>query len=216
MATGDSTVSTIEEPEAAEVFPDSYFSDLQTQALEAQHLLSGIERLLIESAESGGGPDHTGSGLPWFGYLRRVVLVVFAAIFLAFPRQTLLALGVLVGVVALAIHLTMIKPWQDEKALLAKIKADLAYDVGACSRECLLLISMRNSSRSALDKISWEVEAYQPGYSTNLAPYGSGYSSDKILQPGERWRDCYTLPGDVAQRNDAASLRYSVHVTSAR
>ena len=42
--------------------------------------------------------------------------------------------------------------------------------------------------------MSWDVDAYQLGYSTNLAGYDNDYYCDKILNPGEGWTLCYRVP----------------------
>jgi hypothetical protein len=56
-------------------------------------------------------------------------------------------------------------------------------------------VLITNASSKTVLSVAWELEAYVPGHSSNVVPYGSGiYSSDAILKPGFMQSWCYPLP----------------------
>lgn len=89
--------------------------------------------------------------------------------------------------------------WQDhrEKRNLAYLETRITYAPDQCSADRPLAMTLKNGSKAALVELRWEVAAYRPGETVNLArpmydtPHYRGPSG---LLPGETWTSCLPLP----------------------
>ncbi len=128
-----------------------------------------------------------------------------------FPRETLGCLGVVVGFAALLGYVLIFKPEQDRKHLQEQVVVSVSFDPKGCSTNYPLLIDVHNRSNKTIRKTSWDINVYQPGYSSDLSGYSNDYFSDKILQPGQSWSACYILPSTLKQKDlDPGKLEYKV------
>lgn len=127
------------------------------------------------------------------------LLAFFGFLFflIKFPRQILTGIGIIVGCIALLIYAFIYLPDKNRKMLQEKIVVTVSYDTTKCGVGYPLSISITNSSNKTISKVTWNIDAYQSGYSTNLASYNNDYLCDKILKPGERWTLCYTVPSSL-------------------
>ncbi|MBI4681220.1 MAG: hypothetical protein HY753_08500 [Nitrospirae bacterium] len=141
-----------------------------------------------------------------------IALFGFLFFLINYPRQILTGIGIIVGVVALLIFVTIYLPEQNRKMIQDKIDIKVAYGINNCGMGGRSLsISIYNGSNKTISKVTWRVDAYQPGYSTNLAGYDNDYYCDKILKPGERWTSCYTVPSTLnAEGKPIGLLQYSI------
>ncbi|SFP26077.1 hypothetical protein SAMN05216229_101196 [Geopseudomonas sagittaria] len=88
--------------------------------------------------------------------------------------------------------------WQDnrEQRRLEQIEFRLELD-GNCPGDRPLRAQLRNGSDAGLHDLRWQVGAYQPGDSINLADsrYDSPrYRAPHTLLPGSDWSECLPLP----------------------
>lgn len=81
----------------------------------------------------------------------------------------------------------------------------MSKDETRCSASLPIFIGYVNHSSKTIERISFEVESYKPGFSTNLLPT-KYISYDRITAPGEGWGECWSL--DVSQHtSDVLHIR---------
>jgi hypothetical protein len=88
--------------------------------------------------------------------------------------------------------------WQDsrEQRRLDHLELSLELDA-SCPGDRPLRAQLRNGSDAVLHELRWQVGAYQPGDSINLAAqrYDSPhYRVPQTLLPGSAWQECLPLP----------------------
>ena len=123
-----------------------------------------------------------------------LALIACFALFVMFPKRMLGLAGVIVALItALVIYWVIsakIESFQEDKVLLS-----VDYSTTNCDAQHPLTVTIRNTSSRTLTDVSWDVEAYRPGYSTNLSDSHLGYyKSDRILASGQSYTMCYGLP----------------------
>ena len=138
-----------------------------------------------------------------------IIFIAFLFFLFSFPKQTLGCLGVIVVLALLLYYLVIYQPEQARKELRDQVVVSVSYNEENCAKKYPLLVKIHNKSSKTVTKVSWDLDVYQPGYSTDLAGYAD-YSSDKILRPGEEWQTCYTLPRNIANRVDQERLEYRI------
>jgi len=74
------------------------------------------------------------------------------------------------------------------------ITISMSYNITNCGLGYPLLVNVVNNSKDTIKEISWELGAFNPGFSTNISRYMARYSCDKILFPGQQWNFCKELP----------------------
>ncbi|MFZ2289209.1 MAG: multidrug transporter [Halopseudomonas yangmingensis] len=125
-----------------------------------------------------------------------VVLLAWILLLLRFPRIMIPAsLGVLAVALLLAVSVG-VKQWLDSRQL-ARIDIRIEYAPQQCEFGKPLLVRIDNRSERTAQRISWQLLARQPGYSSNLIDTGStdaGWETDRALAPGEQWQHCLRLP----------------------
>ncbi|CAD5107797.1 multidrug transporter [Zestomonas carbonaria] len=89
--------------------------------------------------------------------------------------------------------------WQDlrERRHLAHLELRIAYAPDRCSADRPLALDLKNGSRVPLQELRFEVAAYRPGDTVNLARNlydAPRYRGPGELLPGETWHDCLPLP----------------------
>lgn len=102
--------------------------------------------------------------------------------------------------------------WQEsrDERDLAHLELRLRYDPQQCPADRPLAVSLSNGSSAALQELRWEVAAYLPGQSVNLAQrlYQSPrYSGPGELLPGASWHECMPLP-DLRSGYRPATLEF--------
>lgn len=102
--------------------------------------------------------------------------------------------------------------WQESRdaRYLAHLELRLNYAPQQCPADRPLALHLKNGSDAALLELRWEVAAYRPGSSTNLAQrlYESPrYSGPGELLPGAHWQACLPLP-DLRSGYSPASLEF--------
>lgn len=89
--------------------------------------------------------------------------------------------------------------WQEsrENRNLAHLELRLSYAPQSCPADRPLSLHLHNGSDAALQELRWQVTAYRPGDSVNLAQrlYETPrYSGPGELLPGADWHTCLPLP----------------------
>lgn len=118
--------------------------------------------------------------------------LVFAVIFLRFPRKTLFItaclclLGIIVGGVGLAV--SGLSDWQRTKKREA-IALTIEANESRCPPSRPIFVTLVNKSGDTTTRVSIHAESRRPGYSKLI---WSGYfESDKILKDGESLLGCF-------------------------
>jgi hypothetical protein len=109
-------------------------------------------------------------------------------------RALLISLAALLGLGLVALGVI----WQDsrEQRRLEHLELSLTLDA-SCPADRPLRARLRNGSDAVLHELRWQVGAYQPGDSINLADsrYDSPrYRAPQTLLPGSDWSECMPLP----------------------
>lgn len=89
--------------------------------------------------------------------------------------------------------------WQEsrENRNLAHLELRLSYAPESCPADRPLELHLHNGSEAALQELRWQVSAYRPGDSINLAQRlfeAPRYSGPGELLPGADWQTCLPLP----------------------
>ena len=89
--------------------------------------------------------------------------------------------------------------WQEsrENRNLAHLELRLSYAPQSCPADRPLQLHLHNGSNAALQELRWQVSAYRPGDSVNLAQRlyeAPRYSGPGELLPGADWQSCLPLP----------------------
>jgi hypothetical protein len=114
------------------------------------------------------------------------------------PRTTLKVIGVVVAVLLVAgaviyyYQLNSPSTYMDRDS---HVWVTVSYDATACSKDHPLRVIISNRADAALEKIEWQMAAFVPGRSSNIAPYQSApYMSDHIIEPNKMITLCYNTP----------------------
>lgn len=76
------------------------------------------------------------------------------------------------------------------------IELTTEYKGDRCTGEYPLLVEVTNKSSKVILSYTFHIKARRPGYSTNLARSYESYSSDRIINPNERWAMCWKIVKD--------------------
>lgn len=89
--------------------------------------------------------------------------------------------------------------WQEnrEDRHLAQVQLRLSYAPERCPANRPLALDLENASDASLLTLRWQIAAYRPGDSVNLAEHS--YESPRYRGPGKllagaSWQDCLPLP----------------------
>ena len=113
--------------------------------------------------------------------------------------------GVVIGVVIIGTigallyeDINRVKKLEADKKQYEAVSITISYDTKHCPEEYPLLTIISNDSKKIVEKVSWSISAYKPGYSNDLVRNHSfsqpPYSSDKILNQGQWFSSCYKVP----------------------
>lgn len=125
-----------------------------------------------------------------------ILLVSWLTLLIRYPSKALpITLAALIGLGLVASWVL----WQEsrENRHLAHLELRLNYAPNACPADRPLSVELKNGSSAALLELHWEVAAYRPGDTINLAQrlYESPrYSGPGELLPGAHWQACQPLP----------------------
>ena len=144
------------------------------------------------------------------------VAVVLGVILLIgmFPKQMLGILGVLVLLIA-TVFLYFQGQADERQREKDSVQVSVKYDEETCNEEFPLFVAVRNTGYNPVNKVSWNLAAYRPGYSSNVISYGTDFSwdtpyyTDKILNTGEEIRLCYKVP-TIDGKFDPGALNYEI------
>lgn len=144
-------------------------------------------------------------------------LAVLVFFLVQYPKKTLqigcAAAALLVcGVVAMW-YFFEARPNRILTERLEKVLVAVRYAPETCTAEAPLSVAIKNTGRETVAKITWSIQVFRPGYSSNIAEYSSGYSSDRILARGESFQMCVPVPSlnSDARLLDRAGLTYEVY-----
>jgi len=89
--------------------------------------------------------------------------------------------------------------WQEsrENRNLAHLELRLSYAPERCPADRPLELQLHNGSEAALQELRWQISAYRPGDSVNLAQRlfeAPRYSGPGELLPDADWQACLPLP----------------------
>jgi len=140
------------------------------------------------------------------------ILFFFGFLFFLFrfPKQTLVLIGLLFLACFILWQAFIGGPEQERKAIENAVSVELSFNTSVCSEKYPLFVKITNNSRKTIDKVTWYLNIYVPGYSTDLSGYNDNYSCDKILKPGEVYTLCYMLPSSLDNGHPPSSLKYEV------
>lgn len=125
-----------------------------------------------------------------------ILVLSWLILLIRYPSKALpISLAALIGLGLVASWVL----WQESRETrhLAHLELRLVYDPQDCPANRPLALTLKNGSTAALLELRWQIAAYRPGDSTNLAErlYESPrYSGPGELLPGATWQDCLPLP----------------------
>lgn len=125
-----------------------------------------------------------------------ILVLSWLVLLIRYPSKALpITLAALVGLGLVASWVL----WQEsrENRHLAHLELRLSYAPHDCPADQPLSVELKNGSTAALLDLRWQVAAYRPGDTTNLAErlYESPrYSGPGELLPGASWQACQPLP----------------------
>ena len=125
-----------------------------------------------------------------------ILVLSWLVLLIRYPSKALpISLAALIGLGLVASWVL----WQESRETrhLAHLQLRLVYDSQNCPANRPLALTLKNGSSAALLELRWQIAAYRPGDSVNLAErlYESPrYSGPGELLPGATWQDCLPLP----------------------
>ncbi|WP_372877047.1 multidrug transporter [Pseudomonas sp.] len=125
-----------------------------------------------------------------------ILVLSWLILLIRYPSKALpISLAALIGLGLVASWVL----WQESRETrhLAHLQLRLDYDPQNCPANRPLAVELKNGSSAALLELRWQIAAYRPGDTTNLAErlYESPrYSGPGELLPGATWQDCLPLP----------------------
>lgn len=125
-----------------------------------------------------------------------ILVLSWLVLLIRYPSKALpITLAALVGLGLVASWVL----WQEsrENRHLAHLELRLNYAPQNCPADRPLSVELKNGSSAALLELHWQVAAYRPGDTINLAErlYESPrYSGPGELLPGSSWQSCQPLP----------------------
>lgn len=124
------------------------------------------------------------------------LLLIWLILLIRFPRVMVPASGVLVALALLLAAGVGLKQWFDGRSA-AQLEIRIEYLPEACDFGRPLQVHIENRGERTASRISWQLLATQPGYSSNLldvAVTATSYQIDQPLASGESWQRCYAVP----------------------
>ena len=124
------------------------------------------------------------------------LLIVWLVLLVRFPRVMLRATAVLVIIAALIAAGAAFWQWQ-ERQRTERIDFDIRFDALGCNLAQPIRVRLTNQSGREAKQIRWELQAVQPGYSTNLVDTSSdaaSYRTEQALPAGEVFEQCLPPP----------------------
>jgi hypothetical protein len=151
-----------------------------------------------------------------------ITAVFLVVVFLLYKRpeqtqrgiaKTLLVVLGLFALFAVLFGLSSVQEEQRRKAERAEeanVVVTANYRVADCPAEKPLEVLIMNGSSKTVKAVSWDLEAFVPGHSTNLLDYATSYNSDAILKPNQFVAYCYPPPKLKYADVDAALLEFKI------
>lgn len=140
-----------------------------------------------------------------------ILFLLFLFLLFRFPKQMIGLIGMLILIAAIGWYLLVTVPEQQKKELEESVAISLTYDEKQCGKGYPLRVRITNGSDKTIKKVTWDLNAYVPGYSTDISGY-QNYKCDKILKPGQNWETCYSLPSELTNsKRNLSSLEYKVN-----
>lgn len=125
-----------------------------------------------------------------------ILLLSWLILLIRYPSKALpISLAALVGLGLVASWVL----WEEsrEKRHLAHLELRLSYAPQTCPTDRPLALHLHNGSQAALLELHWQIAAYRPGDTINLAERlyeAPRYSGPGELLPGADWQTCLPLP----------------------
>ena len=125
-----------------------------------------------------------------------ILVLSWLILLIRYPSKALpVSLAALVGLGLVASWVL----WQEGRDThdLARLELRLDYAPDSCPADRPLALTLKNRSDAALLELQWQIAAYRPGDSVNLAERlfeTPRYSGPGELLPGADWQTCLPLP----------------------
>ncbi len=138
-----------------------------------------------------------------------VLFLTWLVLLVRYPAKALpLSLAAVLGVALIAVWVL----WEErgEEHRFARLDIQLTYAPQTCPADRPLEIRVRNGDDAVLRDFAWQVQAFRPGDTINLAQPSYDhprYLGPSELQPGTQWQDCLALP-PIRQGYRAQSLEF--------
>lgn len=145
------------------------------------------------------------------------LLLIWLILLVRFPRVMLPASAILMVIALLLAAAVGIGQWRHERQV-SRIEISVRYLPDACEFGKPVQVSIRNASSRTTRQISWQLNATQPGYNTNLVNLGVAASTYQMTQPlaaREHWQQCYAAP-PLRSGYRAADVQYHAKRISAQ
>lgn len=138
-----------------------------------------------------------------------ILILTWLILLLRYPAKALpLSLAAVLGLALIALWVL----WEERgtERRFSRLDIQLTYAPQSCPADRPLSIRVRNGSDAVLRDLAWQVQAFRPGDTINLAQPSyehPRYLGPSELQPGAQWQDCLVLP-PIRQGYRARSLEF--------
>jgi len=131
--------------------------------------------------------------------------IILLLLLLSFPKQMIGGLLLIAGLS----YYYMDKNNKQRAIEQKNLQIYISYNLKECNLEYPLHIRITNTGRKVVNLVSWKINAYRVGYSSNLLDNNNNYSTDKILKYYETYMSCYKVP-NIKQKLDVSLLEYQI------
>ena len=113
-----------------------------------------------------------GEGVMWI--FATAVFLVLVFFLYRRTKTTLNVLGVALALIVGTIALIVSYDCQDPSTYVdrgSQVSVSVSYNLNGCDNAHPLMVTITNGADKTLEKIEWQIAAYVPGRSTNIAKY---------------------------------------------
>ncbi|MBM7060050.1 multidrug transporter [Pseudomonas sp. UL073] len=138
-----------------------------------------------------------------------LLILTWLVLLIRYPAKALpISAAALIGLLLVGAWMYWLD--QREKRQLAHLELRIAFAPERCPADRPLALDLKNGARAPLQELRWDVAAYRPGDTVNLARNlydAPRYRGPGELLPGDSWQDCLPLP-TLRAGYRAATLEY--------
>ncbi|MDO6528169.1 hypothetical protein Q4519_21085 [Motilimonas sp. 1_MG-2023] len=140
-------------------------------------------------------------------WLYIIIAIIVTILFIRFPKPV----GAFIGIIGIALGAVYFyyDGQQKQIGMSEGVEIAITFDTKNCTKELPLLVTIQNNSQLMIERINWNIGAHTKTDGNNIIYSGNNvavdygfsdhYSSEKILDLGQKFSSCYQIPSLTGQ-----------------